>query len=484
MCRSYCNIDEVANSRSPHTLELSRQQMQALGYSVVDTLVEHFETLRQKPPTRTGERPDLEGRLREAPPEPPAEPARLIEQLQRDVFSNMMHVDHPRFFAFVPSPGNFVGAMADALASGFNPFVGTWLAGSGPAQLELVTIDWLREICGMPESAGGLFLSGGSMANLTALAVARHARLAGSAERARVYYSDQTHSSVDRALRVLGFGSGQIRRLPSDESYRLSMPELARAVAADRAAGDLPFCAVANAGTTNTGAVDPLVEMADFCRGQGLWLHTDGAYGAAAMLIERGRAALAGLERSDSLSLDPHKWLFQPFEIGCVLLRDRRLLQDVFRILPDYLQDAHRLREEVNFCDHGIQLTRGFRALKLWLSFKVFGLAAFRDAVAWGFELAEIAERRLRQAPCWEILSPAQMAIVAFRYAAPGRTGERLEQVNRRLVGAMMAEGFAMLSSTALRGRTALRLCTINPRTTAAEIEETIARLERHAAAL
>ena len=181
MCRSYCNIDEVANSRSPHTLELSRQQMQALGYSVVDTLIEHFETLRQKPPTRKGERPDLEGRLREAPPEPPAEPARLIEQLQRDVFSNMMHVDHPRFFAFVPSPGNFVGAMADALASGFNPFVGTWLAGSGPAQLELVTIDWLREICGMPESAGGLFLSGGSMANLTALAVARH----GAARRKR-----------------------------------------------------------------------------------------------------------------------------------------------------------------------------------------------------------------------------------------------------------------------------------------------------------
>jgi len=218
--------------------------------------------------------------------------------------------------------------------------------------------------------------------------------------------------------------------------------------------------------------VDPLPELAQFCAEQGLWLHADGAYGAAAMLSERGRRALAGLERVDSLSLDPHKWLFQPFECGCVILRERRLLRDTFRILPDYLRDAHRLREEVNFCDYGIQLTRSFRALKLWMSLKVFGAEAFRSAIDWGFHLAEIAERRLRESGRWEILSPAQMAIVAFRHAGD-------DALNQKLAAGLKAGGFAFLSTTALQGRTALRLCTINPRTTEADVLATIEKLEK-----
>jgi aromatic-L-amino-acid decarboxylase len=451
-----------------HTLELTREQMRSLGYRIVDTLVEHFTTLKDKEPTHTGDRAALERALREPLPEQGSDPSAVLEQLQRHVFTNMLHVDHPRFFAFVPGPSNYVGAMADALAAGFNPFVGTWLGGSGPAEIELVTIDWLREICGLPETAGGLFLSGGSMANLTALAVARDVKRAANG---RVYYSDQTHSSVDRALRVLGFRDEQICRIEADENYRLPLDKLAAQVASDRE----PFCVIANAGTTNTGAVDPLPELASFCKERGLWLHADGAYGAAAMLSARGRAALAGLDLVDSLSLDPHKWLFQPFETGCVLLRERHLLRDVFRIMPDYLRDAHRLREEVNFADYGIQLTRSFRALKLWMSLKVFGAEAFRRAIEWGFELAEFAERRLRASERWEILSPAQMAIVAFR-----RQGD--DALNQRLAAAMKADGYAMISTTTLRERTALRLCTINPRTTEAEIAETIVRLERLAA--
>jgi glutamate/tyrosine decarboxylase-like PLP-dependent enzyme len=190
------------------------------------------------------------------------------------------------------------------------------------------------------------------------------------------------------------------------------------------------------------------------------------------MLVERGRRALAGIELVDSLSLDPHKWLFQPFETGCVILRDRELLRDTFRILPDYLRDAHRLREEVNFCDYGIELTRNFRALKLWMSLKVFGAAAFRAAIERGFELAEIAERRLRESGRWEILSPAQMAIVAFRHAGD-------DPMNAALAERLKAGGYAFLSTTSLRGRTALRLCTINPRTTEEDIVRTIDVLER-----
>jgi aromatic-L-amino-acid decarboxylase len=467
------NRTRLNNAPVPdNTLELTREEMRALGYRVVDTLVEHFERLPDLPPACTGSRVELENILREPLPETGQDPAIAIQQLTEHVFTNMCHVDHPRFFAFVPSPGNFVSAMADALATGFNPFVGTWLAGSGPAEIELVTVDWLREICGMPETAGGLFVSGGSMANLTALAVARQIRLGGGLTDARVYFSDQTHSSIDRALAVLGFRPEQIRRLPSDEHYRLPLEALEKAVAEDRASGKVPFCVIANAGSTNTGAVDPFPALAEFCRDRGLWLHADGAYGAASMLSARGRMALAGIEHVDSLSLDPHKWLFQPFESGCVILRDRNLLRDTFRILPDYLRDAHRLREEVNFCDYGIQLTRGFRALKLWLSLKVFGAAAFRAAVDHGFELAEIAERRLRESGQWEILSPAQMAIVAFRHVGD-------DALNSQIASELREGGYAFLSTTTLHGRTALRLCTINPRTTVDDVIGTIERMER-----
>jgi glutamate/tyrosine decarboxylase-like PLP-dependent enzyme len=386
-------------------------------------------------------------------------------------------VNHPRFFAFVPSPGNFVSAMADALAAGFNIFAGTWFAGSGAAQVELVVIDWLCEICGLPEGAGGLFVSGGSMANLTALAAARHARLGGRTEGAVAYMSDQTHSSVARSLKVLGLPPEQIRILRSDAEFQLSVDGLAQAVEADRAEGLQPFCVIANAGTTNTGAVDPLPELAAFCWEQGLWLHVDGAYGAPAVLTEEGKAALAGLDLADSLSLDPHKWLFQTFESGCVLLRDRGLLLDAFQVMPEYLRDTERGLEEVNFGNYGIQLTRSTRALKLWLSLQTFGLAAFRNAIARGIRLAELAEQALRRSGNWSIVTPAQLAVVTFRYEADGLDAAEIDALHARIVEAMMAEGYALATSTVLNGRPVLRLCTINPRTSDEDIEESVRRL-------
>jgi aromatic-L-amino-acid decarboxylase len=232
---------------------------------------------------------------------------------------------------------------------------------------------------------------------------------------------------------------------------------------------------VANAGTTNTGAVDPLGELADLCAAEDMWLHADGAYGAASVLCERGRQKLAGLERVDSLSLDPHKWLFQPFECGCVLARDAGQLKSAFQLMPEYMRDVHRNTAETNQADYGIQLSRGFRALKVWLSMNTFGLAAFRAAITRGFELAEFAEGELRRRGNWEILSPAEMAIVAFRFGQD-------DAVQTRLVEAMLRDGFAFLTSTTLKGVTALRLCTINPRTSEDDIVQTIDRLEKFAA--
>jgi glutamate/tyrosine decarboxylase-like PLP-dependent enzyme len=445
----------------------------------VDQIVEHIESLPSLRAATISSRAALEAKLREPVPEEPTDVGALLDQLRRDVWSSISHVTHPRFFAFIPEPGNFVGAMADALVAGINPFAGTWIGGSGAAQIELVTIDWLRELCGMPPEAGGLFVSGGSMANLMALAVARHVKLGDQLAGAVVYGSDQTHSCVERALGVLGFAKEQIVKLASDEAFRLPVAALRRAIETDRAAGRRPFCVVANAGTVNTGAVDPLDELADLCQQENLWLHVDGAYGAAAVLCERGRRLLAGLERADSLALDPHKWLFQPFEIGCVLVRDRALLKQTFRILPEYLADTQLGGEEVNFCDYGIQLTRGFRALKLWLSFKAFGAAAFREAIARGIEMAELAEDLLRRNGRFEIVSPATLGIVVFRFAPEGASEAELNEVNRNLVGAMVEDGFVFASSTTVQGKTVLRLVTINPRTTEDDLRASIERIEK-----
>jgi len=469
--------DEPGISRDGR-LELSREAMRALGYRVVDLLVERTAALPDLPAAGWADRETLARALAEPPPEEPRPVEEVLARLEREVMPRAMGISHPRFFAFVPGPSNFVSAMADALAAGWNPFVGTWFAGAGPAEVELVTVDWLRTICGFPEPAGGLFVSGGSAANLTALHAARHALLGPAGDqRAVVYFSDQTHSAVERALAVLGFAPEQVRKLPADGDFQLAPADLRKAIAADRAAGRRPFLVVANAGTTNTGAVDPLDALAGICQEEGLWLHADGAYGAAAALTPRGRALLAGLPRVDSLALDPHKWLFQPFEIGCVLLRDRRLLHDAFTIHADYLQDVHRDVEAVNFCDYGIQLSRSFRALKLWMSLQVFGLAEFRRAVERGLDLAERAEGILRRDPAWEVVTPARLAVVTFRFQAPGVAADALERVNLGIVDGLRAGGFAVVTSTRLRGRTALRLCTINPRTTDADLAGTIERM-------
>ncbi|MBI3966465.1 MAG: aminotransferase class I/II-fold pyridoxal phosphate-dependent enzyme [Chloroflexi bacterium] len=293
-----------------------------------------------------------------------------------------------------------------------------------------------------------------------------------------VYYSDQTHSSVERGLRLLGFAPAQLRKLPSDDGYRLPVARIRAAIAADRAAGLQPFCVVANAGTTNTGAVDPLPELVELCGLEGLWLHADSAYGGAAVLSDRGRRLLQGLGDVDSLAVDPHKWLFQPYACGCVLFRDVRQARDTFHILPEYLQDVHRAAEEINFCDYGVELTRPFRALKLWLSLQVFGLDAFRAALERGLAQAELTEAILRGYPDWEIVTPAQLAILTFRYAPPGRTDAELDVLNLALVDRLIATGYAMISSTVLRGRPALRVCTINPRTTEDDLHGLISLLD------
>jgi aromatic-L-amino-acid decarboxylase len=434
-------------------LSLPPDEMRRLGYRVVDRIVEHFEHVGELPPIRVGDAETLRAALGGPPPEAPGDPDEAVDALFEQVLPYVQHGDHPRFFARIGSPSNYLSVLADAAAAGLNVFAGSWTGGSGPATVELVVLDWLRELCGLPEGSEGVLVSGGSVGNLVALAAARTARPGAAA----AYVSSEVHASIPRALRVLGLGCEVV---PARPDRRLAAEDVRAALAA----GPPALCVVATAGTTSTGAVDPLEELAELCREHGLWLHVDGAYGAPAALC----GALTGLEHADSLVLDPHKWLFQPYEVGCVLIREPGLLERTFALDGAYLRDT--AGGEVDFRDRSVQLTRTSRALKLWLSLRVFGLAAFREAIAHGIALAEHAEATLRARPGWEVVSPAHLAIVCFR-----RDGD--DALQTAIAEAMVSDGFAAPSTTEVGGRVALRLCTINPRTTFEDVDRTIERM-------
>jgi glutamate/tyrosine decarboxylase-like PLP-dependent enzyme len=325
----------------------------------------------------------------------------------------------------------------------------------------------------MPQGTAGLLVSGGSHANLTGLACAREARLGAEAGKAVVYASTQAHSSIGRALRVLGFRSDQLRLLEPDDSFRLRPADVAAAVAEDERAGLRPLAVVANAGATNTGAVDPLPDLRTLCDERGLWLHVDAAYGGFAALTERGRHALAGVGDADSVVLDPHKWLYQPYDAGCVLVRDGDLLERAFSVHPEYMQDTAAAGGEVNFADRGIELTRAARALKIWVSLQYFGVEAFRAAIDASLDLALAAEEQIRRSPSLELLSPTTLGIVCFRRRVDGDEPEH-ERANALLVERITESGLAMVSSTRLGDRYALRLCVLNHRTRAEDVERVV----------
>jgi aromatic-L-amino-acid decarboxylase len=473
------------------SLELSQEKARELGHALVEHLVEYQARVATLPVVKVESTAELHRAIWEQLPARGSDPLAVLERIKKSVLSSTNHETHPRFFAFVPGPSNLVGAYADFLRTGYNIFAGSWLEGSGPAMVELVTLDWIRKLAGYPEKAGGIFLSGGSLANLSALVTARDALLKPEEfSRAVVYGSDQTHSSLLRAMRILGWQKNQFRRLESDAAFRVRPEEVRRAIQEDRAARLTPFCVIANAGTTNTGAIDPMAELADVCAEEKVWLHADGAYGAGALFCARGRELLRGIERADSFTLDPHKWLFQPFDCALLMVRNRATLRHAFHVREDeaeYLQDARAGEEEVNLWDYSPELTRPFRALKLWMSLQVFGADAFATALERTFYLAEYAEKQLRARNNWKIASPAQMAVVTFRYVPHGHadgsveTARRIDALNRAIAARMQEQGFALVLTTELRGQTVLRLCTINPRTTEEDIAKTVEALDEHA---
>jgi glutamate/tyrosine decarboxylase-like PLP-dependent enzyme len=426
------------------------------------------------PPLRRARPSEMRARLSK-----PLTPERMpfdaiLATLADDVLPFGSRVFHPSFFAFIPGSGTWPGALGDLVASAANVYAGSWMESAGVSQVELEVTRWFADWVGLPEGAGGLLLSGGSAANTTALACARE-RIAGAMARDLVaYLPDQAHSSLARAARVLGFGPAQLRVLPVDDDHRLRPRVLAGAMEADAAAGLRPLFVAASGGSTNTGAVDPLPELAEITHHHGAWFHADAAYGGFAVLTERGRALLAGIELADSITLDPHKWLYQPYECGCLLVRDAVALSSAFAITPDYLRDSEPGEEEVNFADRGLQLTRTSRALKVWVSLRYFGLDAFRAAIERALDLAELARRRVEESPVLELAAPPSLGIVCLRRRFEEHENER----NAGLVAALERSGIGLVSSTRLRGRYAIRLCALNHTTTDEDVDRVLTFLE------
>ena len=479
-----------AESREPRTesqleaparsnpLDLDRDTKRRLGRRVADFVADHLAGLRDQPAWRPLGRAAAEASIHGPAPEESADFDELLAFLAERVFPYAVREPHPGFVAYVPGVPTFPAVLGDWLATGHNFFAGVWSVAGGPNQLELTVLEWFREWLGMPAGSGGLLTSGGSGATLTAVVAAREAAVGDDPSRLQrlaVYVSDQAHSACVRAAWIAGVPRAQVRVLPSDDDFRLPVPAVAEAVRRDRAAGLLPLMVVASAGTTNTGAVDALDGLADLCAAEGVWLHVDAAFGGFAVLTERGRVALAGIGRADSVTLDPHKWLFTPFECGSLMVRDPARLRAAFQVMPDYLRDVEARTGEVNFADYGEQLTRYARALKVWLGVRYFGLAALRRAIDGGIDRARLAERLVRARPELEVLAPATLGVLCFRARAP--RGEDADARNERILAAVNAAGRHFISSTRVRGAFALRICPIGFRTTDADVERLVGEI-------
>ncbi len=460
------------------SLALDADVMRQLGYRTIDMLVDRITG--PPGPVVNAESPgELHRRLSMPPPEQPAGFDEILDDLERDVLPYVARLAHPGYLAYIPGEGTWPGALGDLISSALNIDACWWLGASGPAALELAVLDWFRQWVGYPAEAGGALVSGGSAANLTALACAREALMGEMDARAVFYMSDQAHSSLARAARVLGFGPDQVRVILSDHVGRMRPDGLEGAIGADLTAGRRPLLVVANAGSTAVGAIDPFTELSRICREHDAWLHVDGAYGAFGCLTERGRAALAGMELADSITLDPHKWLYQPVEVGALLVRDGDRLRRSFEIHPSYLKGTEAVDREVNFSDLGVQLTRSCRALKLWISLRYFGVDAFRRAIDRCIDLALHAQRRVEHSLELELMSPASLGVVALRRHPAGVDDERiLERINTDLVRQIEAGGEVFVSSGQVRGRHTLRLCVLNHSTTASEVDRAIDLLE------
>ena len=457
-----------------HEFDLPPEEVRRIGGLAADAVAAHRAELTRRP---------VFGKVGSAAAvfdEPLPETGQPIEEIVAFVREHVMPRpfgnSHPRFFGFINATADPVGTIADYMASAMNP--NCWGGDHAAVHVEQRVIAWLAEMLGLPRGTEGILASGGSMANFIALATARRAVAPGVREdgvggegrpRLVVYASDQVHACVDKAVDLLGLGMRQLRKVPVDDSFRMRTDALGQAIAADRAAGLAPAIVVGTAGTVNTGAIDPLEEIADLCAREGLWFHVDGAYGALAAITPSLRPLFAGLGRAQSLAADPHKWLYVPYEAGAALVPERGRMADAFRRFPEYLASDPEspFPGPAWFAERGPELSRGFKALKVWMGLKRHGRRGYQAAIERDVRLARFLSDEVDRRPDFERLAPTVLSIANFRFKPRGTTlgDEQLDALNRRIVNRLVGEGSFFLAPTILRGRASLRVSITNFRT-------------------
>jgi glutamate/tyrosine decarboxylase-like PLP-dependent enzyme len=448
-----------------------------LAHRMVDDMVDHLSSISEQPPWRP--MPDrVRSALRQSLPDEGSGAEAAYQEFLELVLPYPNGNLHPRFWGWVQGNGTPIGMMADMLASGLNPH----LAGfdQAPALVEHQVIAWLAEIMGFPREASGVLVSSGSMANLLGLAVARHAALeraghdvrehglqdSGKKPRVVCYCSTETHGWARKAVELLGIGNRSLRAIPVDREYRMDLAELRRAVKSDRKAGALPACVIATAATVNTGAIDDLDGVAEFCQAERIWFHIDGAFGALLRLAPSLRSLVSGIERADSLAFDLHKWGYLPFGCACVLVRDPRVHRATFATSASYLNETARgvIAGGLPFAERGLDLTRDFKALKVWLSLKTHGTRTLGRLIEQNVEQARYLAGLIETHPDLELLAPVPLNVVCFRYAPKGASARDLDRINEEILIRLQEGGIAVPSGTVLQGRFALRCANVNHR--------------------
>jgi len=448
-----------------YPLEPSADAMRELVDGAVARLVRHIESLPQQDVSNVAGAAERSRALIEPLPRG----GEAFEDLLDELFERHVPLSYntasPGYLAYIPGGGLFHAALADFVAAAVNRYVGVWVAAPALSQLEANVIRWFAEILGLPPTTRGYLSTGGSLANFSAVFTARRERAPGDLRRGRIYASDQVHHSVQKAALLAGFDEACVRCVPSDERFRIRVDALELAIREDRAAGHRPFLLVSSAGTTNTGAVDDLDALADVAAAEGLWHHVDAAYGGFFALTERGRAKLRGIERADSVTLDPHKGLFLPYGIGCLLVRDGEALRRAHASSSSYMPQMQDDPELIDFCEHSPELSRDFRGLRVWLPFKLFGVEPFRANLDEKLDLVRWATEELRKLEDIEVVAEPELTVVAFRYAPDGFAEEGLNALNRRLQERINARQRVFLTSTLLGDRFVIRICVLSLRT-------------------
>jgi aromatic-L-amino-acid decarboxylase len=461
-------------------LEPDTPTLRSQTQACVEHVLRHIETLEEQPSFDLDGAEDLARSFEEPPPEDGSNLDGLLQGLL-PAFGKSYNTAGPGYLAYIPGGGIYAAALADFMACALNRYVGVSQASPVLSQIEETAVSWLARLMDYPATARGILTSGGSLSTLSAIVTARTAKLPEDFLSGVIYVSEEAHHCVPKAARLAGFPKANLRVLPVDSRFRLQPDALEAAIREDMLRGLTPFLCVANAGSTNTGAVDPIPEIVALARRHGLWVHADAAYGGFFRLIPGGEKLLSGLEECDSITLDPHKGLFLPYGLGCLLVRDGEALYRTHRETGRYMQDLRREETEVSFNDLSPELSRDFRGLRLWLPLKLHGLEAFRQALQEKLELARYAYDQLREDPLFEMLDEPQLSVVAFRLRG---TPAEADAAGAELLRRVNARRRVFLSSTEIDGRYVLRICVLCFRTHRDRVQDAVTALREEAQAL